>query len=66
LNEIESEEEAAAAALVPVRTKQGVDETTVRKGKWTADEDSTLRDAVEKHNDKQISAVGDGTEMTTA
>jgi hypothetical protein len=26
------------------------DETTARKGKWTTDEDSTLKDAVEKHS----------------
>jgi hypothetical protein len=27
-------EEAAAAALVPVRKKQGLDETTARNGEW--------------------------------
>jgi hypothetical protein len=53
---------AAISALVPGRTKQQCtsrwycalnsksDETIARAGKWTKEEDSTLKDAVEKHN----------------
>jgi hypothetical protein len=48
LDEIESEEQAAVAALVPARTKQGVDETTVRRRKWTTDEDSAPTDECSK------------------
>jgi hypothetical protein len=33
------------------------DETTARKGKWTTDEDSTLKDAVEKHSGKNWVAI---------
>jgi hypothetical protein len=32
-------------------------ETTARKGKWAADEDSTLTDAVKKHNGNDWSAI---------
>jgi hypothetical protein len=31
--------------------------TTARAGKWTTDEDSTLREAVEKHNCKNWDAI---------
>jgi hypothetical protein len=60
---------AGIAALVPGRTKKQClsrwnialhsksDETTVRKGKWTTDEDSTLTDAVEKHNGGDWAAI---------
>jgi hypothetical protein len=55
----------ATAALVPGRTHTQCwkrwhnvlysksDETTARAGKWTADEDSKLEDAVKKHNGKK-------------
>jgi 3-keto-L-gulonate-6-phosphate decarboxylase len=60
---------AAIAALVPGRTKNQCkgrwhdalhsksDETTARAGKWTADEDSTLTDAVKKHNGADWAAI---------
>jgi hypothetical protein len=63
------EDWAAISALVPGRTKQQCrhrwhdalvstsDETTARLGKWTKEEDSTLRDAVEKHNGKDWAAI---------
>jgi hypothetical protein len=35
------------------------DETTERAGKWTTDEDSTLTDAVEKHNGNDWSAISE-------
>jgi hypothetical protein len=35
LDEIVSAERAAAATLVPVGKKQGLNETTARNGKWT-------------------------------
>jgi 6-phosphogluconolactonase/glucosamine-6-phosphate isomerase/deaminase len=33
------------------------DATTARKGKWTANEDSTLTDAVKKHNGADWAAI---------
>jgi hypothetical protein len=60
---------AAISALVAGRTKQQCrtrwhnilrpkrDEATARVGKWTTDEDSTLKDAVEKHNGKNWAAI---------
>jgi hypothetical protein len=33
---------------IALRSKS--DETTAREGKWITDEDSTLKDTVEKHN----------------
>jgi hypothetical protein len=33
------------------------DETTARKGEWTTDEDSTLKDAVEKHDGEDWAPV---------
>jgi hypothetical protein len=61
---------AAIAALVPGRTKQQCwnrcratsdsksDKTTARVGKkWTKEEDSTLKDAVEKHKGKNWAAI---------
>jgi hypothetical protein len=60
---------AAISALVPGRTKTQCknrwhsaldsksDETIARVGKWTTDEDSTLKDAVEKHNGKNWAAI---------
>jgi hypothetical protein len=62
------EDWAAISELLPGRTKQQCnkrwhgaldsksDETTARKGKWTKEEDSTLKDAVEKHNGKNWAA----------
>jgi hypothetical protein len=43
LDEIMSEENAAAATLVPVGKKQGLDETTARTGKWTTEEEVKLK-----------------------
>jgi myb proto-oncogene protein len=63
------EDWVAIAALVPGRTKTQCnarwhnalysksDETTARAGKWTTDEDSTLTDAVEKHNGEDWVAI---------
>jgi hypothetical protein len=60
---------AAISALVPGRTKQQCvgrwhntllakdDDTIARVGKWSTDEDSTLKDAVEKHNGKNWAAI---------
>jgi hypothetical protein len=60
---------AAISALVPSRTilqcrnrwnnalESKNNETTARKGKWTTDEDSTLKDAVEKHSGKNWVAI---------
>jgi hypothetical protein len=60
---------AAISALVPGRTKHSCknrwlraldsksDETTASVGKWTKEEDSTLKDAVEKHNGKNWAAI---------
>jgi hypothetical protein len=60
---------AAISALVLGRTKTQCngrwnneldyksDETTARKGKWTADEDSTLTDAVKKYNGEDWAAI---------
>jgi hypothetical protein len=62
---------AAISALVPDRTKTQCwhrwnnaldsksDETIARAGKWTADEDSMLKDAVEKHNGKDWAAISE-------
>jgi hypothetical protein len=63
---------AAISSLVPGRTKKQClnrwrnalvhsksDETTERKGKWTTEEDSTLKDAVEKHNGKNWAAISE-------
>jgi myb proto-oncogene protein len=59
----------AIAVLVPDRTKKQCkkrwhytshsksDEPTARVGKWTVDEDSTMKDAVEKHNGKNWEAI---------
>jgi hypothetical protein len=58
----------AIAALVPSRTRSqctgrwhdALDPSigqTVRTGKWTADEDKTLQDAVEKHGGRNFEAV---------
>jgi hypothetical protein len=35
------------------------DETTARVGKWTTDEDSTLMDAVKKHNGEDWAAISE-------
>jgi hypothetical protein len=63
------EDWAAISALVPCRTKTQCmhrwhgaldsksDETTACVGKWTKEEDSTLKDAVEKHNGKNWAAI---------
>jgi hypothetical protein len=60
---------AAISALVPGRTNRQCyhrwhdalhsksDKTTERKGKWTAEEDSTLKDAAEKHNGTNWAAI---------
>jgi hypothetical protein len=61
---------AAIAAVVPGRTTKQCwrrwhatllhcksDETTARKGFWNTDEDSKLKDAVEKHNGKDWAAI---------
>jgi hypothetical protein len=54
------------AALIPGRTRQQcnyrwndvlVDRANARKGKWTADEDSKLKDAVQTHGDKDWVAL---------
>jgi hypothetical protein len=63
---------AAISSMVPGRTRQQClnrwrnalvhsksDETTERKGKWTTEEDSTLKDAVEKHNGKNWAAISE-------
>jgi hypothetical protein len=61
----------AIAVQVPGRTRQQCkdrwyyilhfhsksDETTARVGKWTAAEDSTLKDAIEKHSGKNWEAI---------
>jgi hypothetical protein len=59
----------ATAALVPGRTHTQYwkrwhnvlysksDETTARAGEWTADEDSTLEDAVKNHNGKKWAGI---------
>jgi hypothetical protein len=59
----------AVAVLVPSRTKSqcrerwhrvldsNVDPTTARAGKWTADEDSKLKDAVQTHSGKNWGAI---------
>jgi hypothetical protein len=61
----------ATAALVPGRTKQQCsarwhdnlafmrDETTAHVGKWTKEEDNTLKDAVEKHNAEDWAAISE-------
>jgi hypothetical protein len=61
----------AVAALVPGRTKTQCwnrwhnalhtksDDTTGRKGKWTKEEDSTLTDAVVKHNSEDWAAISE-------
>jgi hypothetical protein len=63
------EDWAAISALVPGRTKTQClniwhnvlasksDEMTAHVDKWTTDEDSTLKDAVEKHNDNNWAAI---------
>jgi hypothetical protein len=60
---------AAIAALAPGRTKTQCysrwhgcllskgDESTARNGKWTADEDSTLADAVKKYNGEDWASI---------
>jgi hypothetical protein len=60
---------AAVAALVPDRTKKqccrrwydvlipGIDRATGHKGKWTEDEDSKLKDAVQKHGGENWGAI---------
>jgi hypothetical protein len=60
---------AAISELVPGRTKQQCyhrwynsrysksDETTARMGTWTTEEDITLKDAVQKHNGKDWTAI---------
>jgi hypothetical protein len=62
---------AAIAALVPGRTKHQCakiwqyildsksDETTPPVGKWTKEDDSTLKDAVVKHNGKNWAAISE-------
>jgi hypothetical protein len=61
----------ATAALVPGRTKQQCsarwhdnlaykgDEMTTHGGKWTKEEDNTLKDAVEKHNGEDWAAISE-------
>jgi hypothetical protein len=63
------EDWAAISALVPGRTEKQcwhrwhdqlrskTDETTARAGNWTTDEDSTLKEAVEKHNGENWAAI---------
>jgi hypothetical protein len=63
------EDWAAISELVPGRTKQQcqnrwhdnlrskTDEATARTGRWTKEEDSTLKDAVEEHNGKDWTAM---------
>jgi hypothetical protein len=65
------EEWADIAALVPGRTKQqcwhrwnGIleskkNETIARAGKWTAEEESALKDAVEKYNGEDWAAISE-------
>jgi hypothetical protein len=57
LHEFVGEKEAAAAALVPVRKKQGLDETTARKGKRTTEEEVKLENAVKKYNGEDWASI---------
>jgi hypothetical protein len=62
---------AAISKMVLGRTKQQCwkrwhsalhcksDETTARAGKWTTEEDSTLKDAVQKHNGNNWAAISE-------
>jgi hypothetical protein len=65
------EDWAAISELVPGRSKQQIkkrwhyildskcDETTAHAGRWTKEEDSMLKDAVEKHNGEDWAAISE-------
>jgi hypothetical protein len=57
LDEIVSAEKAAAATLVPVGKKQGLNETIARNGKWTTEEEVKLKGALKKHNGADWTAI---------